>query len=118
VVSNLTVDGRALSDAATRQSLRGLIGRTANASGATVVAAITKNGFWIGSSAGKVWVQLVGPLRPLRVRSGDRVLFTGTWVSISSSYPPVVGMTGGDAVLLTRQGAYVAVSTTRISVRH
>jgi RNA polymerase sigma factor (sigma-70 family) len=116
VISALSVAGRALSDAAAGQSLRSLAGRTVNASGATVVAAVTRNGFWIGSSGGRVWVQLAGPLRPLHIRAGDRVWFTGTLVGDSSSYPAQTGVTGGDAALLARQGAHLAVSTTKISV--
>ena len=108
--------GRTVSDAEARQSLRSLIGRTANASGATVVAAVTRNGFGIGSSRARVWVQLVGPLRPLRIRAGDRVRFTGIMVGTSPSYPALAGVNGGDAALLARQGAHLAVSTTKISV--
>ncbi|MBV9205704.1 MAG: sigma-70 family RNA polymerase sigma factor [Actinobacteria bacterium] len=116
VISHLSVAGRTVSDAEARQSLRSLIGRAANASGATVVAAVTRNGFWIGSSRARVWVQLVGPLRPLRIRAGDRVRFTGIMVGTSPSYPALAGVSGGDAALLARQGAHLAVSTTRISV--
>ena len=117
VISNLSVDGRTLRDADAGRSLRSLTGRTATASGATVVAAVTRNGFWIGSSRGRVWAQLVGPLRPLRIRAGDRVWFTGTWVPNSPSSAALAGVADGDAALLTRQGAHLAVSTTEISVR-
>ena len=100
-----------------RKSLKSLAGRTVTASGATVVNTVTRNGFWIGSSSARVWVELVGPLRPLRVQAGDRVWFTGVVVSNSSSYPALAGVTGDSAALLTRQGAHLAVSTTKISVR-
>jgi hypothetical protein len=116
VISRLSVAGHAVSDAQARRSLRSLIGGTANASGATVVDAVTRNGFWIGSASGRVWVELVGPLRSLRVRAGQRVWFTGTLVG-NSSATALAGGTGGDAALLARQGAHLAVSTTRISVR-
>jgi hypothetical protein len=116
VISNLSVAGRALTDAEAGQSLRSLVGRTANASGATVVDAVTRNGFWIGSSRGRIWVELVGPLRPLSVRAGDRVWFSGSLVGNSASDPALAGLTGGDAALLARQGAHLAVSTTRILV--
>jgi RNA polymerase sigma factor (sigma-70 family) len=116
VISQLSVAGHAVSDAEARRSLRSLIGGTANASGATVVDAVTRNGFWIGSSSGRVWVELVGPLRSLRIRAGQRVWFTGTLVG-NSSATALAGGTGGDAALLARQGAHLAVSTTRISVR-
>lgn len=115
-ISHLSVAGSVLSDATAQQSLRSLIGRTAHASGATVETAVTRNGFWIGSSRGRVWVELVGPLRPLRIRAGDQVWFTGILVGDSPSYPTLAGVTGGDAALLARQGAHLAVSTSKISV--
>jgi hypothetical protein len=76
VISHLSVGGHTVSDAEAQRSLRPLIGKTATATGVTVVGAVTKNGFWIGSSRARIWVQLVGPLRPLQVRAGDRVHFT------------------------------------------
>lgn len=117
VISHLSVAGRVVSDAQAEQSLRPLIGRTAQASGAVVVAAVTRNGFWIGSVRGRIWVQLVGPLRPLQVRGGDRVRFTGTVVGSPPSFPAQAGVRGSDAALLTRQGAHLDVSTTRILVQ-
>jgi hypothetical protein len=56
-------------------------------------------------------------LRPLSVRAGDRVWFSGSVVGNYASHPARAGVTGGDAALLTRQGAHLAVNTTRISVR-
>jgi serine/threonine-protein kinase RsbT len=117
VISHLSVGGKAVSDAEAQRSLRPLIGRTATASGVTVMAAVTRIGFWIGSVRGRIWVQLVGPLRPLRVRAGDRVHFTGTLVGNPPSYPARAGVHGSDAALLAHQGAHLAVSTTRISVQ-
>ncbi len=117
VISNLSVAGHAVRDTDARQSLRSLIGRTVSASGAAVVDAVTRNGFWIGSRRARVWVELVGPLRALRVEAGDRVWFTGAVVGNAPSYPALAGATGGDAALLARQGAYLAVSTTKISVK-
>jgi RNA polymerase sigma factor (sigma-70 family) len=116
VISQLSVAGHAVSDAEAQRSLRPLTGRTATATGVTVVAAVTRNGFWVGSSRGRIWVQLAGPLRPLRIRPGDRVRFTGTLTGNPPSYPAQVGVRGSDAALLTRQGAHLTVSTTRISV--
>jgi RNA polymerase sigma factor (sigma-70 family) len=118
VISHLSVAGRVVSDAEAQRSLRPLAGRTATASGATVVAAVTRNGFWIGSSRARIWVQLAGPLRPLHLRAGNRVHFTGTLIGNPPSYPAQAGLRGSDAALLARQGAHLAVSTTRISVQH
>jgi hypothetical protein len=117
VISQLSVAGHAVSDTEAQRSLRPLIGRTATATGVTVVAAVTRNGFWVGSSRGRIWVQLAGPLRPLRIRAGDRVRFTGTVTGNPPSYPAQAGAHGRDAALLARQGAHLTVSTTRISAQ-
>jgi DNA-directed RNA polymerase specialized sigma24 family protein len=85
VISHLSVAGHAVSDAEAQRSLRPLIGRTATATGTTVVAAVTRNGFWIGSSRARIWVELVGPLRPLRIRPGDRSASPAPW---SATRPP------------------------------
>jgi hypothetical protein len=116
VISNLSVGGSPVRDAAAARSIRSLIGEHANASGAVVVTAVTRNGFWIGSARARIWVELVGPLRPLRVRPGDRVRFAGTVVGNSRSFPGQASRP--DAELLARQGAHLAVSTTSISVTH
>ncbi|HEY0937870.1 MAG TPA: sigma-70 family RNA polymerase sigma factor [Trebonia sp.] len=117
VIGHLSVAGQPVSDAAAGRSLQPLAGRTVHASGVAVVAAVSRNGFWIGSARGRVWVQLTGPLQPLRIRAGDRVWFTGTVVANPASFPALAGVTGSDAALLTRQGAHLAVTTTKISVR-
>ncbi len=118
VISHLSVDGRPVSDAAARQSLRSLIGDAADASGVSVVAAVTRNGFWIGTARARIWVQLVGPLRTFQVRAGDRVRFTGRVTGNSRAYPASIGLTSrGDAGLLSRQGAHLVVNTTKISVQ-
>lgn len=117
VISHLSVSGQPVPDAEARQSLKSLTGRAVTATGATVVDTPTRNGFWIGTSRARVWVELVGPLRALRVQPGNRVWFTGVVTSDPPSYPTLAGVTGGSAALLARQGAHLAVSTTSISVR-
>jgi RNA polymerase sigma factor (sigma-70 family) len=117
VISELSVGGRPVSDAAAGGSLRSLIGEPADASGASVVAAVTRNGFWIGTARGQLWVELVGPLRPLHIRAGDRVRFAGTVAGNPAAYPASAGVTvGNGARLLSRQGVHLAVNTTEISV--
>lgn len=119
VISDLSIGGRPVSDAKAGQSLRSMIGEPAAAAGITVVAAVTHNGFWIGTAQARIWVQLVGPLRPLHIHAGDRVRFDGTVTGNSPAYPASVGVTGrSDAQLLSRQGAHLTVSTTKISVQH
>jgi hypothetical protein len=118
VISGLLVGGQAVPDADAGRSLTALAGRAVTASGATVVDTVTRNGFWIGTARAHVWVELVGPLRAFRVQPGDRVWFSGVVVSHPPSYPARAGVTGSSAALLARQEAHLAVSTTRISVRH
>ncbi len=88
-----------------------MIGKPADASGVGVEAVVTRNGFWVGTATARVWVELVGPLEPLRVRAGDRVRFTGAVVGNPSSGRYQTG-------LLARQGAHIAVKTTNIRVEH
>jgi RNA polymerase sigma factor (sigma-70 family) len=118
VVSDLSIGGQPVSDAKAMQSLRSMIGEPADASDITVVAAVTHNGFWVGTTQARIWVQLVGPLRPLHIHAGDRVRFDGTVTANSAAYPASVGVTGSsDARLLSRQGAHLTVNTTKISVQ-
>jgi RNA polymerase sigma factor (sigma-70 family) len=119
VISQLSVGGRPVSDTAAGQSLRSLIGEAAAASGVSVVAAVTRNGFWIGTAQARIWVQLVGPLRALQVHAGDRVRFAGRVTGNPPAYPASVGLTSrSDAALLSRQGAHLTVNTTKISVQN
>jgi RNA polymerase sigma factor (sigma-70 family) len=119
VISNLSVGGLPVSDVQAGRSLRSIVGAHADASGVVVVAAVTHDGFWIGSARARIWVQLTGPLRSLSIQSGDRVRFGGTVVANSPSFSHQTGLTSpGDIELLTRQGGHVAVSTTGISVTH
>ena len=61
-------------------SLESLVGQVVRADNALVVAVVAHNGFWVASSspAARVYVQLVGPLRPLHVHMDERVSFVGT----------------------------------------
>ena len=94
-----------------------MIGDAADASGVNVVLAVTRNGFWVGTAQARIWVELVGPLRPLSIHAGDRVRFAGTVVANTASFSAQAGRTkGGDAALLARQGGHIAVSTNGISV--
>jgi RNA polymerase sigma factor (sigma-70 family) len=119
MVSDLSIGGQPVSDVQAVQSLRSLIGEPADASDISVVAAVTHNGFWVGTTQARIWVQLAGPQRPLHIHAGDRVRFDGTVTGNSPAYPASVGVTGSsDARLLSRQGAHLTVSTTKISVEH
>jgi hypothetical protein len=87
------------------------------AAGVNAQAAVTHNGFWIGSASARIWVELVGPLKPLHIQARDRLRFSGTVIGNGPAYPARIGVTShADAALLTRQGAHLAVSTTNITV--
>jgi RNA polymerase sigma factor (sigma-70 family) len=117
VIRGLSVAGQPVPWAAARGSLRSMIGEHAVATGVNAQAAVTHNGFWVGSAAARIWVQLVGPLRPLHIRAGDQLRFAGTVVGNGPSYPAKIGVTSpGDTALLARQGAHLTVSTTSIRV--
>jgi hypothetical protein len=117
VISHLSVDGQPVRDTQVQRSIRSMIGDAAAASGVNVVLAVTRNGFWVGAAQARIWVELVGPLRPLVIRPGDRVWFAGTVVANTASFPAQAGRTkGGDAPLLARQGGHIAVSTAKIAV--
>lgn len=117
VISHLSVDGQPVRVTQVQRSIRSMIGDAADASGVNVVLAVTRNGFWVGAAQARIWVELVGPLRPLVIRPGDRVWFAGTVVANTASFPAQAGKTkGGDATLLARQGGHIAVSTAGISV--
>jgi RNA polymerase sigma factor (sigma-70 family) len=117
VISHLSVGGQPVRDTQLQRSIRSMIGDAADASGVNVVLAVTRNGFWVGAAQARIWVELVGPLRPLSIHAGDRVWFAGTVVANPASFPAQAGKTkGGDAALLTRQGGHIAVSTAKVAV--
>jgi serine/threonine-protein kinase RsbT len=117
VISHLSVGGQPVRDTQVQRSIRSMIGDAADASGVNVVLAVTRNGFWVGTAQARIWVELVGPLRPLSIHAGDRVRFAGTVVANTASFSAQAGRTkGGDAALLARQGGHIAVSTNGISV--
>ncbi len=116
MISGLTIGGQAVD---CHRSLRALIGQPVDASGITVEDVVTRNGFWIGSDSMRIWVELVGPLQPLRILDKDHLRFAGTVVVNGESYAARAGVTTHDgAALLTSQGAHISVMTTRISVQH
>jgi RNA polymerase sigma factor (sigma-70 family) len=118
IIAGLLINGQSVRFADAQRSLRARIGQRVDASGVIVQQAVTHNGFWVGSSRARVWVELVGPLKPLRIMANEHLRFTGTVVGNGPSYPARVGVAShAEAVLLDRQGAHIDVSTTRISVQ-
>lgn len=117
VISHLVIAGQTVPQASVRHSVRSLIGRRVSATGATVQSVVAHNGFWVGTPSARLWVELVGPLEPLHIRSGERVRFTGVVASQPPSFPRQAGVDGAEgAGLLAAQGAHIDVSTTKIAV--
>lgn len=118
-IGQLTIAGHRVLVTSARHSIRSMIGEQVHASGTNVESVPSHNGFWVGTASGRLWVELTGPLKPLQVRAGNRVAFSGTVVGNSPSYPGRVGMSSREgAGLLASQGAHLEVRTTRISVEH
>jgi len=116
-ISELSVAGRPVPQAAARHSIRSMIGERARATGITVESVGSHNGFWVGTARGRMWVQLSGPLKSLRIRPGNQVRFTGTVVGNTPSYPGRVGVSRREgAGLLASQGVHLEVRTTSITV--
>jgi RNA polymerase sigma factor (sigma-70 family) len=114
LISRLSIGGH---PADALSSVGATIGQPAVATGVLVERTVTRNGFWVGSAAARLWVELVGPLRPLGIVAGDRLQFTGTVVANGSSYAARAGVADpADIALLRSQGAHIAVATTRIRV--
>ena len=112
-IARLSIGGQAIT---TWRPVRTVIGGHADAAGVVVQSVVARNGFWIGSRALRVWVELVGPLQPLHIVAGDHLRFTGTVAGNGFSYPDRAGVHGPDATLLNRQGAHIDVKTTDIQV--
>ena len=114
--ATLTVDGRALPNGG--DSLLGFVGHRVVARRAVVVAVATHNGFWVGSAPlARVWVELVGPLRPLRVMVGEHVSFVAPLVAQPAGYAASTGVDAAEGgALLGAEGAHLAVPTTAIVI--
>ncbi len=118
-IGQLTIAGHRVLVTSARHSIRSMIGEQVHASGINVESVPSHNGFWVGTASGRLWVELTGPLKPLRIHPGNRLAFSGTVVGNSPSYPGRVGMSSREgAGLLASQGAHLEVRTTRISVEH
>jgi DNA-directed RNA polymerase specialized sigma24 family protein len=113
-ISGLTVGGGGVSS---RRSMRAAIGEHATASGVTVESAVTRNGFWVGTPALRVWVKLVGPLEPLHIEANNHLDFAGTVTGNGAGFAAREGVSAADgASRLNRQGAHIDVRTTDIRV--
>lgn len=114
-IPGLTVRGAGLHPNST---LRAEAGQVVTAHGVSVQSVVTHNGFWVGASpAVRIWVELVGPLRPLRIVRGDRLRFKGKLSADKPSYPRHVGVNESrGAPLLTTEGVHISVDTRSVVV--
>jgi RNA polymerase sigma factor (sigma-70 family) len=112
----LVVDGHSL--LGTGPSLVAYIGRSVVANAVVVQSVATHNGFWVGPNPRqRVWVELIGPLRPLQLSVGDHVSFVAPLVSQVGTYPVSAGVDPANgAAQLSAQGAHISVLTTDITV--
>jgi len=109
----LTVQGKAFRATALRHEVGARI-----TAAAAVEEVVTHNGFWVGTGAAdRVWVELVGPRRSIRIANGDRLRFVGTVTANPPSYAERAGLTASTgAAQLTRQGAHIDLPTTAVQV--
>ena len=115
-IRGLTIGGKS---GLAASSIRTMAGRPASARGVLVESVVTHNGFWVGSARARLWVELVGALRPLHIVTGDRVSFAGVVIRNGHAYAARAHVTRArDAALLARQGAHIAARTTSIRVSH
>lgn len=112
-IPKLAISGQAVT---LQRPIRAAVGGHADATGVMVQSVVTRNGLWIGSRSLRVWVELVGPLKPLHIVAGVRLRFTGIVIANGSSYATRAGVRGEDATLLDGQGAHIDVKTTEVQV--
>ncbi|MEP6695886.1 MAG: hypothetical protein ABJA34_03300 [Pseudonocardiales bacterium] len=85
---------------------------------ARVLAVPADEGFWIGSSDGRVWVQMIGAGESAQqIRPGLTVTFTGRRVAHGPGYAASVGLPSGpDATALDAQPSHLEVPQTQVRV--
>ena len=82
-----------------------------------VFAVPTDEGFWIGTEAVKIWVQLTAPGEsPVSVQPGDRVSFTGEVVPNPDGFVEGLGLPPDQAAALTELGHHVEVPAGEITI--
>ena len=114
-----TITGLAIkASGVTDDDLRPAAGQTVQATNVSVEQVVSHNGFWVGPDAtDRAWVELVGPLRDLRIEKGDRLSFQATVRANGPSYAARLGP--GDAAgkaLLDREGAHIDLTTTSVRI--
>ncbi len=76
-------------------------------------------GFWVGTSEARIWVQAItNGESPAQIRPGDLVTLRGVVRATDASFPARVGLTGEEgAGELLRRGLYIEVLTEELTVR-
>ena len=118
VTQGLLVNGRNLLPQAGKRSMRSLAGQLVRAVNVPVVAVDANEGFWIGSPAHRMWVQLhTAHESPQHVQAGDLVSFTGQIQRNPDDFAQQVGLTSHeDAALAQAQQVHVEASLTGLKV--
>jgi RNA polymerase sigma factor (sigma-70 family) len=109
--------GQAILPLAGRPPLGRYAGRPVQGQGVRVQMVAANEGFWVGTSKrDRVWVQVTRTREsPFRVKTGQRVWFTGRMVANPPDFPKRVGVTSSEgASLLRQQGYHVEVPVDRL----
>lgn len=99
--------------------LSAFTGRQVTVRAVEVQSVDADEGFWIGSSGDRVWVQLVGPPpeSPEHVAAGYTVSFVGRVVAHGKGFAAKVGVDRSEgAASLISQGAHIEVRKRKLSV--
>lgn len=82
-----------------------------------VLAVPADEGFWIGTEAERVWVQLVDPGEsPVDVDPGDLVSFTGELAANADGFVDQLGLPEDQAAALTELGYHIEVPADDITM--
>jgi RNA polymerase sigma factor (sigma-70 family) len=98
--------------------LDAFVGMTAEAIRVPVESTPADEGFWVGTSTARVWVQLATPVEsPPDVEPGHLVSFTGIVTGTTLDTPGLVGMNDAEgAGTLLVESAYVVVDVEQLTI--
>ena len=116
----LLLNNRNILPAAGRGSMLTNVGAQVRAVDVPVLAVDANEGFWIGTSAHRMWVQLATAKESKpTVRAGDLASFTGRIVVNPGGFTATVGLTDGeDADLVEAQKVHVEVPVGSVHLSH
>ena len=113
-ITGLTIKGSGVTDG----QLDAAAGQTVQATDVSVEQVVTHNGFWVGPDAtDRAWVELVGPLRDLRIKKGDRLSFRASVRANGPSYAARAGPSdAAGRALLNQERAHIDLATTSVRI--